>query len=452
MIHPTNAPASVSGADKMRGDRASARTTVDRIGTDRTAIDRTAMNRLGIDRRAIATPLGQGGLVAKIAGGRLIPGWAARIGAWIAAGRSGPFRWGSTVIAARHADIADILARDVDFRIAPVNEARIAVVNGPFVLGMDRSALLERERHALYMALAAVDLDAIVAAGARDADLLLDAADGTIDAVGGYARHIAGRTAVRLFGIAGDDEPLFLDVVRSIFAHTFLNLGGDRAIEARAIAASELMRGWFGQEIARRRADGAPGDDMMGQLLRQGLLDDNGVRRTLGGMLVGSIDTTASSVARVLIVMARDRRLRADAERRPRETGGDWHRRLNGLYQDALRRWPHNPLVLRRAAADTMVGTTRVAKGDRLLMWTQAAMQDPAAFPRPGQMRADRSAAAYLHFGAGLHPCAGRAVNARQIPMLIGKLIDRRFRIAGRLGWAGPFPHQLPVTLEVRSV
>lgn len=33
---------------------------------------------------------------------------------------------------------------------------------------------------------------------------------------------------------------------------------------------------------------------MMGALPRQGLLDDEAVRRALGGMLVGSIDTSAS--------------------------------------------------------------------------------------------------------------------------------------------------------------
>ena len=69
-----------------------------------------------------------------------------------------PIRFGEFVIVARHAHVMEVLHRDLDFLIAPVNEKRIVEVNGPFVLGMDRSATLVLERGALYQALAAVDL------------------------------------------------------------------------------------------------------------------------------------------------------------------------------------------------------------------------------------------------------------------------------------------------------
>ena len=58
--------------------------------------------------------------------------------------------------------------------------------------------------------------------------------------------------------------------------HTFLNLGGDKTIEARALRAAVLMRGWFEAEIERRRSNGQLGTDLMGALLRDGLLDDDG--------------------------------------------------------------------------------------------------------------------------------------------------------------------------------
>jgi hypothetical protein len=51
------------------------------------------------------------------------------------------------VVVARHADVVEVLHRDLDFRIAPVNEVRIDEVNGPFVLGMDRGATLVHARH-----------------------------------------------------------------------------------------------------------------------------------------------------------------------------------------------------------------------------------------------------------------------------------------------------------------
>jgi cytochrome P450 len=316
------------------------------------------------------------------------------------------------------------------------------VNGGPFVLGMDRGAVLAQERRALYTALAEVDLVAIRAAAADEAASRIAAAPGgTIDVVGGYARPIAAHTAHRLFGISGPSETLFMNVARAVFAHTFLNIGGDKVIEGRALKAAALMRDWFASEIARRREAGELGTDFMGALLRGGALDDDGVRRTLGGMLVGSIDTTATSVAKIIATIAGDpalaRKVAADADDRER---------LAGWCHEALRRWPHNPILLRRAAAETRLGDVVVHPGDTVVGWTQAAMQDASAFPEPWRLRPDRPPRSYLHFGGGLHPCAGRAVNAFQIPLLVGALVRRGIGRAGAVQWAGPFPDRLDLT------
>ena len=373
--------------------------------------------------------------------GPTVPG----IAAWLGVRLLGkPLRLGKTVIVARHRDVDEVLRRDLDFRIAPVNAERIDAVNDPYVLGMDRSDQLTVERRALYSALAAVDIGAIMERSAGDADRLLDAAgEGPIDVVSGYARIVAGATAKRLFGIAGSDEATFLEVARAIFAHTFLNLGGDKVIEARALKAATLMRAWFETEIARRRAAKITGSDFMGALMRQPQLTDDGVRRTLGGMLVGSIDTTASSVAKIVATLARDSELRAAA----RHDADDPVLTL-GWCREALRRWPHNPLVLRKTVTDTTLNGVAIPAGSQVFAWTQAAMLDAEAFPDPQQMRPDRPAGGYLHFGGGLHPCAGRAINDVQIPMLVSKLLTRGMAKVGRIRWAGPFPDHLPVELR----
>lgn len=72
---------------------------------------------------------------------------AARLGVRLLAR---PLRIGRTAIAARYGHVREILSRDLDFRIAPVNEERINAVNDPFVLGMDRSERLSIERYFLY--------------------------------------------------------------------------------------------------------------------------------------------------------------------------------------------------------------------------------------------------------------------------------------------------------------
>jgi cytochrome P450 len=167
------------------------------------------------------------------------------------------------------------------------------------------------------------------------------------------------------------------------------------------------------------------------------------VRRTLGGVLVGSIDTTASTFARVFSVASDDARLAGQMLARWR-SGLD----IYGLCLDALRRWPHNPILLREAAADTMLGGVAIKAGARIVVCTQAAMLDPDAFPDPARMQHDRPPGAYLHFGGGLHPCAGRAVNAVQIPALVGTLLDAGAAPAGRIDWAGPFPDRMPVRID----
>jgi cytochrome P450 len=391
----------------------------------------------------IATPPSSGGFFGPILSGPTVPALAARLGAGLAAWWADPIRFGSTVIVARHAHVMEVLHRDLDFLIAPVNEKRIGEVNGPFILGMDRGTTLVHERRALYEALAAVDFAPILRAVEDEAAERIAAAGDEVDVVEAYARPIAAHTATALFGIRGSDEQMFMDVARAIFGHVFLNLSGDDAIRQRAIRAGALMQAWFDDEIRRRRASGRLGQDLMGALLSAKAMDDEGVRRTLGGMLVGSIDTTASSVAKIVTMIAKDAAL-AKSVARDVDNG----ERFAGWCHEALRRWPHNPVLLRQAAASTSLGDVEIQQGDRVFAWTQAAMLDAEVFPEPQDMRPDRPTSAYLHFGGGLHPCAGRAVNAFQIPALVAALVRRGIKSTGTMQWAGPFPAHLPLRFE----
>jgi cytochrome P450 len=393
------------------------------------------------DATGIATPRGGDGALSALLRSQGFLAFGARLAWWLTSLAGGPLRLGSNVIAVRHGDVSAVLARDLDFLIAPVNAARIEAVNGPFVLGMDRCATLAKEREALYSALRQVDrakLKDDVDERARRA--IAGAADGTLDVVGSFARPIAASTARSLFGLTGQDDILFMDVARAIFAHTFLNIGGDKTIEARALKAAVLMRRWFEVEIERRRSNGQLGTDMMGALLRDGLLDDDGVRRTLGGMLVGSIDTTATAVAKIIAILGQDPKLRKQIYADRNDSA-----KLSMWCLEALRRWPHNPLVLRRASVDTVLSGTDVKAGDTVVAFTQAAMLDPDVFPEPNLLKPDRPLSAYLHYGGGLHPCAGRAINDFQITTLVRQLLERDIDSTGRIIWAGPFPDQLIV-------
>lgn len=389
----------------------------------------------------ILTPRSSAGLL----GGSWLPALAARVGANIAAGRKGPIQLGKYAIFARHEDVSAVLARDLDFRIAPVNETRILEVNGPFVLGMDRGAAVARERDLLYEALAHIPFAPLAARIETLAnERIVGAGSGPLDIVSDYARPIAAQTAVGLFGVAGSSPEMLMEVARAVFAHTFLNLGNDKTIRERAIRASKLMAAWISAEIDRRIAAKETGADLIGGMLE--ILGANPdvdlIRRSIGGMLVGSIDTTASTVAKIMSVIVQDaalaKAIAVDLDDPKKVAGWCW---------EALRRWPHNPILLRETVADTIFGDSLIKAGSTVVLWTQAAMLDPSVFPDPERLRPDRPVAKYFHFGGALHVCAGRAVNGFQIPILVGALLRRGVRGLGKMDWAGPFPDSLPAEL-----
>jgi cytochrome P450 len=201
---------------------------------------------------SIATPNGRG-FASALASNRTVLALAARLGLALRRLCGKPLRFRKAVIAVTHDDVRQMLARDLDFLIGPVNREKIEEVNGPFILAMDRSPTLELERRALYSALAAVDLHALERGLRERAAALLASLPARFDALREFARPLAAGTASELFGIAPDDRKLFQEVARAIFAHTFLNLGGNQAIKDRAMLAAPLMKGWFEDEIKRRQ-------------------------------------------------------------------------------------------------------------------------------------------------------------------------------------------------------
>jgi cytochrome P450 len=368
-----------------------------------------------------------------------LTGLVARLLAW----RRKPVKLGAIVMFPRHADCLTVLSRDEYFSLEPVYKAKLTAVNeGPFILGMDRSPIHSRERKALYDALNAVDLDWLKNEAEADLSSRLAAipAGGEIDVVGGYARLVAAATSQRLFGINGSNDAMFMEVTRSIFGYSFG--GDDKKSRDRAVKAGHYMAKWFRDEIARRRATGTFGEDMMGRLMEQAELDDDGVRRTLGGMLVGSVDTTATCVAKIVKTLGKDGGLAAQVR-----SDVDDLERMDGWCNELLRRWPHNPFIPRKVIRETELGGRTLKPGQSAFAFTQAAMLDPDAFPEPAKLRPDRDPNLYMHLGHGIHPCAGRVVNRFQIPLLVAGLLRRGLAGVGPIKWAAAFPHRMMARL-----
>ena len=113
--------------------------------------------------------------------------------------------------------------------------------------------------------------------------------------------------------------------------------------------------------------------------------------------------------------------------------------------------WPHNPLLLRSATPGTLLGGKTFKRQTTVVALILGAMHDPSAYPFPDLLDPARPRDRYLHFGGGLHPCAGRAVNAVQVPELVRQLLlGGMCRPAGP-SFDGPFVDELVVQLSGSS-
>ena len=373
-----------------------------------------------------------------------------RVGARLVA-RLGPryARLGNRVFVFRWDDVADVLDRDGDFLIAPINAERIEGVSGPFILGMDRSEALFAQRTATYDSMAKADFTPVHQILQHEPEQLLAAAaarDGTIDIVNGYARLVAGHVAKAVFGISGSSEADLLRVARSVFHETFLNLGNDEKVRKTGRAAGAELKAWIAAEREKRLKAGQLGNDVLGQLLateQAGFVKEADVSYVVAGMLVGSIDTTATAVSNIVVEILSDWKLAENIRRDLYD-----RRRLYGWCWEALRRRPHNPVLLRQAVEGTSVAGVPVAAGTQVFAVTLAAMQDERAFDHPATLSPDRPPHLYMHFGRGMHECAGRDVNALQIPALIRALMLFNPTGAPKVKNAGPFPDNFVVRIR----
>ena len=371
------------------------------------------------------------------------------------------------VIVTRFRDVCEVLDRDEDFTIAEVNAATMDRVNGPFILGMDRSDQYVREKTILQKAVHTDDIERIRAWVRAEAAAMVDAARpaGRIDVVQELARPVAGRLVATFFGVPGPDETTLLRWMRTIFHETFLNVGSVATVRRAGEQSAAELHAYADDLIARRRAELAdrPGeepDDFLGRLVAfradpDTALSDESIRRNVGGVIVGAVETTNKAVAHVVDQLLR--RPEALAGARAAARAGDFHA-VRAYAFEALRFNPLNPVLARHVARSTVLaaGTRRERRlptGRSVYVGVLPAMFDPEAFPEPERFRADRPASAYLHFGHGLHTCFGERINLVQIPEIVAAVLRlphlrRAPGTDGRITYQGPFPDRFVVEFD----
>ena len=372
---------------------------------------------------------------------------------------------GKVALVARHDDVVELLERDEDFTVAELSATVMDRVNGPFILGMDRSEQYDREDAILEQCVRPGDLERIRDIVRRSASDLIDAArdqGGRIDVVNGLARVTAVRVVGSFFGVPGPDEATMMRWMRTIFYETFLNVTRDPGVRRAGEESGREFHAYLHGLLALRQAQvrdggGEAPDDFFTRMVRLQLgddperrLSDEGICRNIGGVVVGAVDTTSMATTHVVDQLLR----RPDALAAARAAAGDAGAMVPFVLE-ALRFHPINPALARSAARDTVLaeGTSRerrIPQGCVVYPLLLSAMFDPLVFEDPDSFRVDRPASSYLHFGHGLHTCFGERINVVQMPETVSALlaagsIRRAPGRAGHVVYDGPFPDRLLV-------
>jgi cytochrome P450 len=369
---------------------------------------------------------------------------------------------GNRIVVSRHADVLEVLNRDLDFTISPVNGPSIDRINGPFILAMDRGPEYDRDHAALRACARREDAGRIRGMAREAAARAIDAArpQRRIEAVQRLTRAVPAEIVQCYFGFMGPDRPTLERWLRNLFQDAFANPLDDPFVRAAAVQTAAELKAWALPEIARRRALGTAGDDdVMGRMIALApghpYADDDWVRRNITGQVVGAVDTISRfSILAVDELLRRPGEL-AGAHAAARDGDLD---RVRQYAWEAVRFNPHTPLMARRCPVDTVLaaGTPRertIAAGASMAIGTLSAMFDPDGFPDPGRFRIDRDVRSYLHFGWGMHQCFGMGINLVVIPEIMAALLrlPGLRRAPGRAGEVvldGPFPDRLVLEFD----
>jgi cytochrome P450 len=363
----------------------------------------------------------------------------------------------------RFPDVVEVLENEAFFRVVPVYAHAMQQTTGAFILGMDDRGRYEREVPFLRAAVHAGDLERVQGIVANRANELIGAARprGELDVASGYAHEIALAVASEYFGVPGPDPATLSRWMRSIFWDLFVNLTKRTSVTERARSSAAELNPYLEQlaSVLRARLDHGESvpDDFLSRLVRaqdRFQIDDEGVRRNIGGIVVGAVDTLSKA-----IVHATDQLLRRPAvlaQARAAARAGETAQ-VAAYTFEALRFNPHNPIIIRYCAEDFRLarGTERetlIRAGTTTYASTLSGMFDASVLPSPHEFRVDRPWEHYLHFGRGMHRCFGERYNRVIIPQAVQMLLaspnlERLHGDAGRIHYEGPFPSRLLVKI-----
>lgn len=237
--------------------------------------------------------------------------------------------------------------------------------------------------------------------------------DATFDVVDTLAKPLPAIVIAEMMGLPASDHARFQAWSEDLIAGTGTN---DAAKIERGSAASRALIGYFREIIKSRR--GAPGDDLIGQLICAEEAGDKLSERELYNtcllLLVAGHETTTRLIGNgVYLLLQHDLwgALRDEPERIP------------AAIEEMLRFEPPVQATQRFVLEDMDFHGKRLTRGDVVFVGLAAANRDPSANDNPDTFDIRRDRVDQVSFGYGIHLCIGNSLARLEAKVAFERLL-----------------------------
>jgi cytochrome P450 len=336
-----------------------------------------------------------------------------------------------------------------------------------FLLGIDAQDEHDRVLNRVAPLFTREDVDAsVVPLTFRHASEVVAQSSGRVDAIQDLMIAMPLMLCERYYGVTIPDRRSFAQWTMAMSGFLFgppqANAEALRLAEAAARRVREVVDGAIAQALDRPIGESPATRTVLARFVSAHRNDASftlkELRAAIMGMIMGFVPTNTMAGGHILEVLLRSREA-FEAARGAAAAGDD--DLLQRCAFEALRFMPINPGPFRRCSEDYVVaaGTShasRIPAGTYVLCSTMSAMFDPRRVSEPRKFNPRRAASDYMHFGRGMHWCAGAFIAEAQItqtlkPLLLCRGLRRAAGSAGRLQLLGTFPEHLVVEFDAEG-
>ncbi|MDB5870044.1 MAG: cytochrome family protein [Polaromonas sp.] len=172
--------------------------------------------------------------------------------------------------------------------------------------------------------------------------------------------------------------------------------------------------------VRKKRADGAPGDDLISRLMRAEYegekLDDHQITTFVRSLLPAAGETTTRTFSAVAALLFERpelvERVRNDRNLIPK------------LIDEVVRFEPMSTFKVRQTAKDVEIGGVKIPKGALVQCMTISGNRDEEAFDNANTLDIDRKPKPSFGFGFGPHMCIGQFIAKVEIQTALNVILD----------------------------